>query len=652
MYRKNEIRKIAIEIASQLIPYNVQITRIEFEGPEIAVYVKNPRVLIEYPDATKEVAKKLKKRIVIRTDPSIRKPEAEVREIIKQIVPAEAEITSIEFDRVLGEVIIRARKIGLVYGKNRSIYNRILAETGWRPQIVREPHVSKRDLRTVDTILSYTLQQSSYRLEFLRSIGERIHRGVLFENRYVRVVGLGSFMEVGRSAILIETNESRVLLDLGLNPSGNGYTMFPRLDADDLRIDELDAVIVSHSHLDHAGLVPYLFKYGYKGPIYATRPTRDLMILLQKDLLDIIQRSGKIPPYTQHELHKVVLHTIPLDYNEVTDIAPDIKLTFYNAGHILGSSIVHLHIGEGLHNIIYTGDFKFGRTRLLDKAHTEFPRAETLIMESTYGNKNQPRRDEAELHLLEVINRTIARNGKVLIPVMAIGRAQEILLLLVDALNKKRIPGDTRIYIDGSIKEVTAIHLTYPELLSSHVRSKILEGENPFEHENIVKVGERHNLETREDIAQSSEPCVILAPSGMLTGGPSIEYLRLLARDPRNSLVFVSYQARGTMGRRIVEGEREFTLVDEEGRPESIKINMEIEVVDGFSGHSDRRQLLAFLANMVPKPKNIILNHGEPQAISSLADTIRKRAEHLNLSRDIKVYTPYVLESIYLAGIV
>ncbi|RUM47776.1 MAG: beta-CASP ribonuclease aCPSF1 [Hyperthermus sp.] len=614
----------------------------------MAVYVKNPKVLVEKPDLAKEIAKKLKKRIVIRTDPSVRRSIKETKEIIMQLVPKEAGIEDILFDTVLGEVIIKARKVGLVYGKGRQVYNKIIAETGWRPSVVRVPPVKPQDLNTINKIIDYMLSQNNYRLEMLRAAGERIHRGVIFENRYVRITGLGGFMEVGRSAILVETSESRVLMDVGINPGGSGYSEFPRLDIDQLRIDEIDAVIVTHAHLDHMGLVPYLFKYGYRGPVYATRPTRDLMVLSQLDLLDIAQRSNQRPPYSQLEVKKMVLHTIPLEYEEVTDIAPDIKLTFYNAGHILGSAMVHLHIGEGLHNIVYTGDFKFGRTRLLDKASTVFPRVETLIMESTYGNKDQPRRDIAELELISTISRTIARKGKALIPVMAVGRAQEILLVLVDALKRKLLPQDTMVYIDGSIKEVTAIHLTYPELLSTHVRAKILNDENPFEHENVIRVDRKQD---REEIAKSNEPAVILATSGMLNGGPSVEYLRMLAKDPKNTLIFVAYQAKGTLGRRILDGEREVTMVTEEGKVEITRINMEVVDIDGFSGHSDRRQLLAFLANMKPKPRNIILNHGEPQAIAALANTIRHRAGHLGLPPDVRVYTPSILESIHLAGV-
>ncbi|HIP85291.1 MAG TPA: beta-CASP ribonuclease aCPSF1 [Pyrodictium sp.] len=638
MYKRGDLKNIIMVIVRNF-PAEAQITRIEFEGPEIAVYVKNPAVIVNNPEIVKRIVKELKKRIVIRTDPEVRKSQHETREIIKSLVPSEAGIKDIQFDEVLGEVIVKAEKVGLVYGKNRNIYNKILVETGWRLNVVRAPPIESK---TVNKVISHMLRQSSYRLNFLRSVGERIHRGVIYENRYVRITALGGFMEVGRSAILVETPESRVLLDVGINPAVVGtYDMYPRLDIDQLKLDELDAVIVTHAHLDHMGLVPYLFKYGYKGPVYATKPTRDLMVLSQLDLLDIIQRSGKTPPYTQHEVKKMVLHTIPLDYGEVTDIAPDIKLTFYNAGHILGSAIVHLHIGEGLHNIVYTGDFKYGKTRLLDKAHDSFPRVETLIMESTYGDTVLKSRREAEQELIEHISRTISRGGKVLIPVMAVGRAQEILLVVSDAIRRKWLP-KINIYIDGMIDEVTAIHLSYPELLSSQLRERIFRGENPFVDDFIVKV---KNRQMREDIAKGDEPCIILATSGMLQGGPSVEYLYMLAEDPKNMLIFVSYQVSGTLGRQIKDGAREITMVTPEGKLEVVKIRMEVVSVEGFSGHSDRKQLLAYIENIKPRPKNIILNHGEPSAIRSLANSIRKRYKN-----EFVVHTPAVLESILLSS--
>ena len=438
------------------IPPSAQVTRLEFEGSEIAVYVKNPEFLLEQSGILSQIAKTIKKRIVLRTDPSIRKKPQEVKEYILSIAPPEAEVEGIEFDHVLGEVVIRAKKPHLLESKA----NQILVYTGWRPKIVP---VTPMRSRVFEEVMAGYLAQSEYRLKFLRELGEAIHRDVVLaknDNNYVRITFIGAAQEVGRSAILVETAETALLLDFGMNP-GRGLTSnsFPRIDL--LKIDpqDIDAVIVSHAHLDHAGFVPYLFKYGFRGAVYMTEATRDLTVLLLKDYLEIVEREGIEPPFTLKDVEKMLLHTVPLKYDVVTDIAPDVRLTLYNAGHILGSSIVHLHIGNGFYNIVYTSDFKFARTKLLERAEHRFPRVDAVIMESTYGTTEQLRREEAEEMLLRTISDTYHRRGKVLIPTLSIGRAQEIMYIIADAMRQGRLP-PMPVYIEGMVLESTAIHLS------------------------------------------------------------------------------------------------------------------------------------------------------------------------------------------------
>jgi len=626
----------------KILPPNAQITRLEFEGPEIAIYVRNPQFLLEQSGIISLLAKTIKKRVVIRTDPSIRRLKDEVKEIVKNILPGDVGVEDILFDDVLGEVIIKVRN----HKKAQAYSNKILVETGWRPRIVRMPPMRSR---IYEEIIAGYLSESDYRLKFLRELGELIHRDVVLArsgSNYVRITALGGFQEVGRSAILVETAESRVLLDFGLNPGrALASAAFPRIDLVDLDPESIDAVIVSHAHLDHCGLVPYLFKYGYNGPVYATEATRDLMILLLRDFLEITTREGKEPPFTMRDLNKVLLHTIALKYNVVTDITPDIRLTFYNAGHILGSAMVHLHIGNGFFNIVYTGDFKYARTRLLDRANEAFPRVDALIMESTYGNARQPRRDEAEGELINIVKKTIERKGKVLIPTLSVGRAQEIMLVLREAMESGKLP-KIPVYIEGMIHEVTAIHTTYPDLLSKNLRQALHNNENPFDYECFKRV---EGKEPRIELVESPEPAIIMATSGMLTGGPAVEYFKIMAPNPRNAIVFVSYQVEGTLGRRIKDGEREIKFVNEYGRVEVIKVKMGVYSVEGFSGHSDQLQLLDFLRNIQPKPTYIILNHGERSAIATLRDLILKNRVKLGLPRSMEVYTPRILDSLNLA---
>jgi hypothetical protein len=623
------------------IPPSAQLTRLEFEGSEIAIYVKNPQFLLEQGNVVAQIAKLIKKRIVVRTDPSIRKPEKEVREYLRSIIPPEAGVEDIEFDHVLGEVVIIAKNPDLVESKSREI----IVYTGWRPRIVRAPLLRSRILEEITK--SY-LMRSDYRLRFLREVGENIYREVLLAkngNNFVRVTFLGATQEVGRSAILVETAETKLLLDFGLNPGrGLSPNAFPRADLLGIDPEDIDAIIVTHAHLDHVGLVPYLFKYGFKGAVYMTEATRDLVVLLLKDFLEITEREGKEPPFTLADVEKMLLHTITLKYNVVTDIAPDIRLTLYNAGHILGSAIVHLHIGNGFHNIVYTGDMKFGRTRLLDRADYEFPRVDTLIMESTYGATDQPKREEAEEQLLQIIRKTYERGGKVLIPTLAVGRAQEILVILADAMRMGKIP-KMPVYIEGMIHEVTAIHTMYPELLSKDLEKRIRSNENPFDFETFVRLEGR---EPRTEIVESSEPAIIIATSGMLTGGPAVEYFKLMAPNPNNSMIFVNYQVEGTLGRRIRDGAREIAFVNEQGKVEIVKVKMEVYAIEGFSGHSDRTQLLDYIKHIQPKPSKIILVHGEKKAITSLAREIEKRGKSLGIEEAV-VLVPNILDSYTLA---
>lgn len=609
-----EIKKVIL----REIPSDARLTKVEFEGPNIVVYVQNPNLLIENSEPVKRIVHEIKKRIIIRADPSARKTEEEAKKIIEEIIPKEAEITDMNFDEGTGEVTILAKKPGLVIGKGGSTLRDIAYHTGWRATIVRSPPLKSR---IVEQTLYYMSKESEYRLQFLRKVGRRIHRPPLYKSEWVTVTALGGFREVGRQAILVQTLDSKVLIDCGVKPGAqNPLDEFPRLDEVDLQ--DLDAVIVTHAHLDHCGLVPLLFKYGYNGPVYCTKPTKSLMILLQLDYLDVAVKEGRPPPYGLKEVKKELLNTIALDYGEVTDISPDIRLTLHNAGHILGSAMVHLHIGEGLHNIVYTGDFKYARTRLLEPATSSFPRAETLIMESTYGAPNDvvPSREETERLFLDYIRSTIQQGGKVLIPILAVGRAQEIMLVLDEAIKLGAIP-QIPVYIEGMLQEVTAIHTAYPEDLARDLKNRIFhKGENPFLSEHFVSVDDKS---ARPDIAEGS-PCIIMATSGMLTGGPALEYFRLLAPDPKNTMIFVNYQIEGTLGRSILRGVREVPLTDPTGKLNVVEVKMNVVSMDGFSGHSDRKQLLRFVNNLSPRPKQVLVVHGEESKCVSLSESVRR----------------------------
>lgn len=603
----------------QGLPTSAMVSNVEFEGPEIAVYSKNPKVLLEDGGFVKELAKKLRKRIVLRFDPNVRTKNEEAEKKIREIVPPEAEITKIYFDENVGEVVIEAKKPGLVIGRNGNTLGEITRLTYWRPSVVRTPPLESRTVMQISNIMQ---KESEKRKQILREVGQRIYRIPALKNEWVRVTALGGFREVGRTAILVQTQESSVLVDCGVNVGSTEHA-FPKLSVNEFDIGELDAVIITHAHIDHSGFLPFLYKYGYRGPVYCTRATKNLMTLLQLDYLEVAEKEGKLLPYGPKDVRETVLHTIPLDYGEVTDISPDIRLTLHNAGHILGSAMAHLHIGDGLYNMTYTGDFKYARTRLLEPANSNFPRLETLIMESTYGGQNDimSPRNRTEEQLARIIKETIGRRGRVLVPVLAVGRAQELMLVL-EELVRRKIIDEVPIYIDGMISEATAIHTTHPELLAQDLRDRIFhQGRNPFLAEYFVKV---QSNEVRTDIV-AGDPCIIIATSGMLTGGPSVEYFRLMAGDERNCIIFVSYQVEGTLGRRIQKGWHEIPMQLRDGRTEIVKVNMRVETVEGFSGHSDRKQLLSYVRQVTPRPERIILCHGESSKCSNLATAIHSQ---------------------------
>jgi KH/beta-lactamase-domain protein len=619
------------------MPKEAEITRIEFEGPRLAIYVKNVALLLEQSHIVTEIVNLLHKRVVIRSDPSIRLHESESERLIKSTVPAEAEITEINFDPTLGEVVIEAKKPGLAIGKDGVTLQDIIKTTSWRPRVLRAPPLPSKIIASTRHIIH---SESEARSRIFRDVGERIFRQRVTRTSSVFFTPLGGFHEVGRSAMLVETDESCVVMDCGISAGADrpAYA-YPRVYSDEFYIDKLDAVIISHAHLDHCGFVPFLFKYGYDGPIYCSEPTSVLMTLLQLDYLDIFGKEGGYAPYDQKDVREAVLHTIPVKYGVVTDVAPDIKLTLHNAGHIVGSSIVHLHIGEGLHNIVYTGDFKFGRTMLLEPATYSFPRAETLIMESTYGGPDDVMsdRETVEGRLAKIVNEVAEKGGKILIPTLAVGRAQEIMLVL-NAYMKNKTIKELPIFLEGMIYEATAIHTAYPEYLARDLREQILYKDiNPFQSDYFTAVD--HPSE-REKIA-AGEPAVILATSGMMEGGPAIDYFRYLASDERNAVVFVSYQVEGTLGNRLKNGVREVSLMNRNGKLEAYKVNLRVDSVEGFSGHSDRNQLLGFLRRVSPRPSRVFLGHGERRKTDMFAHQV---------SRILKLRTvaPDVLETIRL----
>ena len=616
------------------IPADISVSRVTYEGPELVIYTDTPRKFAERDRLIRELANTVRKRISVRPAPGTQTDPAEAEAIIRDLLPDEAGVTSLEFYPETGEVLIEAEKPGLVVGRRASTLREITQEVGWTPEVFRTPPMESS---TVSNVRNFLTQERKDRQEFLEHVGEEIHREPMHDTEWVRVTTLGCCREVGRASFILSTPESRILVDCGDKPGAEGEV--PYLQAPEANpISDLDAVVLTHAHLDHSALLPLLFKYGYDGPVYLTQPTRDLMGLLQLDYLDVASKEGRTPPYGSEMVREELKHTITVDYGDVTDIAPDVKLTFHNAGHILGSAVAHFHVGDGFHNVVFSGDIHYTDTRLFNGVSNDFPRAETLVMESTYGRRDdyQTDQDDSERKLRKLINETYDNGGKIVIPAFAVGRSQELMLVLEEAMREGDIP-TMPVYLDGMIREATAIHTAYPNFLRDDLRERILhEDENPFLADQFQQVDGGRDM--RERIAHDGDQCIILSTSGMVTGGPIMSWLRLLGGDPENALVFVGYQAQGTLGRRIQSGRREIPFEDRRSENRQLTLRFDVESVSGFSGHADRNGLENFVRTMSPRPERILCVHGDESSTDQLSSGLYQEF-------DVRTHAPRNLET-------
>jgi uncharacterized protein len=606
----------------QSLPQEASLTKIEYEGPCIALYSKNPSYLLQNSQLVLNMVNSIKKRIVIRTDESIRLSQDESIKVIADTIPGEAEVSRTFFDAVLGEAVLFAKKPWAILHEGGDLD--LTEKIGWKVR-VRKASQNILPFETLYKILDGTVSQ---RLKFYREVGDKIFRPKLSEQVEASLLTLGGFAEIGRSCMLLETSESKIILDCGFNASAKDpLAATPRFDIAGISMEDVDAVVISHAHLDHSGFLPALFKYGYGGPVYCTEPTLLLMSMLQRDYL---RHSGNDSLYSEPDIESTVTHTITLMHGIVTDISPDVKLVLSNSGHIIGSTSIHLHIGNGQHNLVYTGDMKFGKTLTLENASWNFPRVETMIIESTYGGKEDIMcpREQAEANLANALERTLGSGGHVLLPVPAVGVSQELILLLDKFIKGGRL--QTKVLVEKIISEATAVYDAYPEFLSKELGKYVLESEtSPF--------GSQFSIVESETL-NPSEPAVVLAPSSMLIGGPSVGYLRQIANDPKSTLIMLSYQALETPGRAVLDGNRQITI----GRGgETIKLECQVERIDGLGSHSDYNQLMAYIMRLRPKLRRVLVNHGERPKAQNLASMINKQFR-------IQTQHPLVQEAIKL----
>jgi len=434
----------------------------------------------------------------------------------------------------------------------------------------------------------------------------------------MNVTFFGAAREVGRSAILLEASE-KILLDCGIKPAK--APEYPLLDNRTIR--SLDRVVLSHAHLDHSGYIPGLYGHGYRGQVEITKPTRDLIQLLLADFLRLNKENS---PYSQAEVSRLLKSTSIREFDEPFK-TKSATMRFRAAGHILGAAMTEVHTGG--RKILYTGDVDIRESRLLDGAATDLE-ADTLIIESTYGSKadKHPSLKTTGKGFIDSVNRTLKRGGKVIIPTFAIGRGQEILFTLESYLRSgglERVP----IYLDGMVTRALRIYRHNAIYLKKEIQRRILTSEDdPFKSE-FYFIPQRKD---RGDVFEHDR-AIILATSGMLNGGPVMNYLDKLGGDERNKLLLVGFQAAGTQGRELLEGRG---YVEHEGR--RIDINCEIEQAP-FSGHSDHAELVC-LAKSVRGLKSAYIVHGEGSKSYELAEAIESQC------RGVQAIVPELGETI------
>ena len=625
---------------SKLVPSDINY-EVDLEAGSISIITDQPSAFGGSGDnLTVRIAKTVKRRIVIRPHPDLLADEELVHDAILRFIPDDAKLRKTWLDPAICQVTLECDDPSAAVGPKGSNIKALRDEIGWLVDVVRAPAIESR---TQHDIRRYRKEMAEERKSLMRKFGTRIYRPPRQGEPWVRVTALGSYREVGRAMHLVTTNESKVLVDCGAKPTTNRSEVEPFFTAPELLpLDNLDAIVITHAHIDHIGMLPVLFKYGYRGPVYCTPPTRDLMTLLQIDYIKVAKAEGNESPYSKADIQECIKHIVDVNWGDKTDISPDIKMTMENAGHILGSSSVYMQIGEGKgeHKLLFSGDIKYEKSWLFDAATVRFPKVETLVIESTYGGPQdiQPTRQQASQELQDLIQDSLGRGSKIFCPVFAVGRSQEV-MIAIDQLFKSGNIKPVTVWLDGMIAEATAIHSSHPNFLNRDLRGKMLKGgvENPFNSPWFKQVDSR---EQRESILLDPSPCIVLATSGMMTGGPIVEYFKHWAPEPSNTLCFVGYQASGTLGRRLQQGHPQVPLSDG-GQTLMIDVRCSTVTIDGFSGHSDRNQLFDYVSALNPTPRKIICHHGDPQTCNAFRQGLRDRFR-------VQTYAPANLETLRL----
>ena len=441
--------------------------------------------------------------------------------------------------------------------------------------------------------------------------------------------------DVTGSRHVVHTENARVLLDCGLFQGRRSETIDRNRNLG-FRAKDIDVVVLSHAHIDHSGALPRLYRQGFRGPIYCTPATRDLCAAMLEDSAEIqaqdaayinkkIERNGaRMDPVEPLYEQKDVVGTLELmasvPYHRPTQIAQGVGLTYYDAGHVLGSAMVALDVDVvgDTRRLVFSGDV--GRRNMPILRNPEIPPgASCLLLESTYGDRTHDPIERMEDELLDVITRTVARGGKVIVPSFALERAQELIYALKRLQNHGRLP-DVPVYVDSPLTvKLTDVFRIHPECFDEQTRNLLTAGDSPFDFRGLRYVS---SVEDSKAIDRSDDPAVIISASGMCEFGRVVHHLVATLEDRRNTVLIVGYQAHHTLGRRLVEQRTRVRIFGVERERHA-----EVVVLNGFSAHAGQDDLLEY-AEAVREAgplRQVALVHGEDQPREALRNLLEKR---------------------------
>ena len=441
----------------------------------------------------------------------------------------------------------------------------------------------------------------------------------------------GAAQTVTGSMHLVEANGHRLLLDCGMaqgrrQEANKLNSEFP------FDVKGIDAVVLSHAHLDHSGKLPLLVKNGFSGSIFSTSATRDLCSAMLADSASLQEMDAKYvnrqnekqglpfikPLYTMHDVANAMRLFQTVEFRRPLEILPGIRMTFRNAGHILGSASVALEIAEGLGSekkvttLAFTGDLGRKGAAVVQDPET-IERADVLITESTYGGRSHGPMNEARKNLARVVSQTANNGGLLIIPAFAVGRTQDVVYHLHELMESKEIPS-MPVYVDSPLAtNITEIFRQHPECFDEETEQLLMQdgGRDPF---GFYMLKYTRSTEESKKLNDIRRPAIIISASGMCEGGRVLHHLRRNIGDPKTTVLFVGFQAENTLGRKLLRGDKTARIYGEE-----YQVRARMEAIDGYSAHADEGELIDFIAAIPNKPQHVFVVHGEPDATAAMA---------------------------------